>query len=210
MAKRNQIKQAADRALRADAKLTNSAAEHRDEPAIEALSWAGQIGDQPQMRTLCAILIAGGLIARNGRLLRAGLRMLAAHEVATLAKDMVKVRVNRTRPRSATSRRQTKPKPGRNTGKELSSFPSGHSAGAVSAARAFAREYPEYQAPALAAAAAVAAVQVPSEAHYASDVAAGAAIGAAAEAAVHSAWEAAAGQWRSRVAAGIADRDLPR
>ena len=192
MARRNRIEKAADRALRADATLTESAAEHRERPAVEALTWASEIGDQPQMRALCALVICGGLVAGNGRLLRAGLRMLAAHEVATLVKDAVKTRINRTRPRSARTWREGKPRPGSKTGKEESSFPSGHSSGAIAVARAFSREYPEYQAPALAASAAVAAVQVPSNAHYASDVAAGLGIGLAAEAAVHAVWSAAA------------------
>ena len=65
--------------------------------------------------------------------------------------------------------------------KEKQSFPSGHSAGSVAVACAFGAEYPEYRWPALAAAGAVALVQIPTCAHYPSDVAAGSAVGALSE-----------------------------
>jgi membrane-associated phospholipid phosphatase len=61
----------------------------------------------------------------------------------------------------------------------------------MAAARAFAREYPEYGAAALAAGAAVAASQIPRCAHYPTDVLAGAAVGLASEAAVNAVWDAA-------------------
>jgi membrane-associated phospholipid phosphatase len=66
-----------------------------------------------------------------------------------------------------------------------SSFPSGHTADAVAAARALVRVYPEAKLPAYAAAVAVAVIQIPRCAHYPSDVTAGAAVGIAAEALVH-------------------------
>ena len=83
-------------------------------------------------------------------------------------------------------------KPGRKRSKEETSFPSGHSAGAIAVARAFAREYPEYRAPALGAAGLIALAQIPRCAHYPSDVGAGLAVGVAAEAAVAALWPAAA------------------
>ena len=189
MARRTKIDKATETVVRKDAQLVDAASQHGDKPALRALAVVGEIGDQEEMRTLCALVIGGGLVAGNARVLRSGLRMLLAHEVATFVKDMVKVRVNRTRPRSARTQSQRKPRRGESKAKELSSFPSGHSAGAIAAARAFAREFPEFQVPAIAAAGAVAAVQLPSRAHYASDVAAGLAIGVAAEAAVNAAWE---------------------
>ena len=76
------------------------------------------------------------------------------------------------------------PTAGRNTSKEETSFPSGHSAGAAAVARAFARDYPEHAAPAYAAAGALALAQIPRCAHYPTDVGAGLALGLAAEAVV--------------------------
>ena len=115
--------------------------------------------------------------------------MIIAHEAATFVKDMLKTEVDRTRPRSAGSRYEKKPKKGKHTSKELTSFPSGHSAGAIAAARAFSREFPGYGAAAVGVAAAIALLQIPRCAHYPTDVAAGVAIGLAAEAASNAMWD---------------------
>jgi membrane-associated phospholipid phosphatase len=150
---------------------------------MEALGLFASLGDQPPLRTLCAATIAAGLAGGDRRLARAGLRMLVAHTLATLAKDFVKHRVDRTRPRSkGRPGKDHVPRPGRHTAKEETSFPSGHSAGAAAVARAFARDYPEHAAPAYAAAGALALAQIPRCAHYPTDVGAGIAIGLAAEA----------------------------
>ncbi len=152
---------------------------------MEALGRFASLGDQPPLRTLCAAVIAAGVAGGNRRLARAGVRMLVAHTLATLAKDYVKLRVDRTRPRSKSERgKDHVPKPGTNTAKEETSFPSGHSAGAAAVARAFARDYPEYAAAAYAAGGALALAQIPRCAHYPTDVGAGLAIGLAAEAVV--------------------------
>ena len=166
----------------AEAKAAKAVAPKR-KPQAKLVETVGQLGDQPELRTISAIVAAAGLITANRRLVRAGVRMLLAHEIATLAKDVIKRRIDRTRPHSARTDSERRVKPGRHTAKTKTSFPSGHSAGAVAVARAFAREYPQYQAPALAAAAVVAAMQVPRLNHYPSDVAAGVALGAASEAA---------------------------
>jgi len=152
---------------------------------MEALGRFASLGDQPPLRTLCAAVIAAGVAGGNSRLAGAGVRMLVAHTLATLAKDYVKERVDRTRPRSKGEKgKDHVPTAGRNTSKEETSFPSGHSAGAAAVARAFARDYPEYAAPAYAAAGALALAQIPRCAHYPTDVGAGLALGLAAEAMV--------------------------
>ena len=165
----------------AEAKVARAVAPRRKSQAklVEAV---GQLGDQPELRTISGLAVAAGLLTANRRLIRAGVRMLLAHEIATLAKDLIKRRIDRTRPHSAQTDRERTVKPGRHTAKPKTSFPSGHSAGAVGVARALAREYPRLQAPALAAAGIVAAAQVPRLNHYPSDVAAGVALGAASEA----------------------------
>ncbi len=160
----------------------------RDSKAVEALSWYSELGDQPQMLAVSGGLVAVGLLRGDRRMARAGARMMAAHLVATAAKNFVKRRIDRTRPRSATGENGHHMKPGRTDTKEETSFPSGHSAGAIAVARAFAREYPEYRGPALGAAGLIALAQIPRCAHYPTDVGAGIAIGLAAEAAIGQVW----------------------
>jgi membrane-associated phospholipid phosphatase len=167
--------------------------------AVRALGAFAGLGDQPPMRILCGSVIAVGLIGGDRRLARAGLRMLAAHTLATLAKDFVKNRIDRTRPRSKQKAgKDHRPRPGTKKAKEETSFPSGHSAGAVAVARAFARDYPEHGVPALAAGAALSLAQIPRCAHYPSDVGAGIAIGLVSEAAVDIAFRLAEGAQRER------------
>jgi len=150
---------------------------------VRLLDHVADLGDQPPMRILCGAVIAAGLAGGDRKLAGTGLKMLAAHTLATLAKDFVKRRIDRTRPRS----RGGKGKggaiaPGRSKAKEETSFPSGHSAGAAAVARAFARAYPDRAVPAYAAGGIIALAQIPRCAHYPSDVGAGLAIGVAAEA----------------------------
>jgi membrane-associated phospholipid phosphatase len=168
-----------------------------DSPPVRALDVVSKLGDQPQIRLMAAGLIVAGTFADNARLVRAGARMIIAHEAATLAKDLMKTLIDRTRPRSARGRDEKKPKSGDHTAKERTSFPSGHSAGAVAAARAFSREFPEHGPKAIGAAAFIAASQVPRSAHYPTDVAAGLAIGLAFEAVTNAAWHAAGMDQRS-------------
>lgn len=176
---------AAKALLAADVAAAEAALPYQGSPAMEALGRFASLGDQPPLRTLCAATIAAGLAGGNRRLARAGLRMLVAHTLATLAKDFIKKRVDRTRPRSKSGEgKDHVPRPGRHTAKEVTSFPSGHSAGAAAVARAFARDYPELGAPAYAAGGALALAQIPRCAHYPTDVGAGLAIGLVAEAVV--------------------------
>lgn len=157
---------------------------YRETRPVKALGWFGQVGDQLQLRVLAGGVLAFGLIRGNPRLARAGARMLVSHELATLAKKAIKNRVDRTRPRSVRRGKSVKPRPGSSKAHDLSSFPSGHSAGAMAVAFAFAAEYPEHRAAALVAGGAVSLAQVPTASHYTSDVAAGAAIGVATDGAV--------------------------
>ncbi len=171
--------------LAADEAAAEAALPYQGSPAMEALGRFASLGDQPPLRTLCAALIAAGVAGGDRRLARAGVRMLVAHTLATLAKDFVKERVDRTRPRSkGVKGKDHVPKPGRDDSKEETSFPSGHSAGAAAVAWAFARDYPEYAGAAYAAGSALALAQIPRCAHYPTDVGAGLAIGIAADALV--------------------------
>lgn len=170
--------------LRADQRLhelTETASEALPEGILHPFS---KLADQPQLRAIAGGIVVFGLVSGNERLTRAGARMVIAHEAATAAKDVVKNQVDRNRPRSAEAAHDKRLRKGRHTSKELSSFPSGHSAGAMAAARAFSREYPEFAAAALGAAILVAGTQIPRRAHYLTDVLAGMAIGLASEGAI--------------------------
>jgi membrane-associated phospholipid phosphatase len=179
------LKDAGDLLLRTDGKIQSRMKPLSETPAVKALGKISEIGDQPQLRALSALLVGAGVLTANRRLAMAGARMIVAHELATTLKNVIKRRVDRTRPRSAQSKSERTAKPGKNEAKEETSFPSGHSAGATAAALAFAGEFPEHRAAALAAAGAVSAAQVPRCAHYLTDVGAGLLIGAASGAATN-------------------------
>ena len=183
MAAKGSIGKAAAGLEQVDGALQEAFGPQRDSLPVKLLGLAGELGDQPQLRLLSGACIAAGLLTSDRRMVRAGTRMLLAHELATLAKNMVKDNVDRTRPRSATSQSQRRPKRGHHSDKDETSFPSGHTAGSLAVARAFAREYSEHGAEALGAAGLIAAAQVPQCAHYVTDVGAGALIGLVAEAA---------------------------
>jgi membrane-associated phospholipid phosphatase len=190
MAKRKQAVKPAEALMRADKAAHRAVKPHRETPAVEAISRFAKLGDEPPLLALSGAVLALGLVGGKRRLARAGVRMIAAHLLATAAKNFVKHRIDRSRPRSARGRNGHKPKLGRNDSKEQTSFPSGHSAGAMAVARAFTREFPEHRAPALAGAGLLASAQIPRCAHYPTDVAAGLARGAAAEAAIAALWPA--------------------
>ena len=122
--------------MKAEAGVTRAAAPRPGSAPETIVETIGKLGDQPELRTLSAMLIGSGLLGGNRRLLRAGVRMLLAHELATLGKDLIKQQIDRTRPHSAKSRREQSVKPGRHTAKTKTSFPSGHSAGSVEIGRA--------------------------------------------------------------------------
>ena len=115
---------------------------YTDSRPVQALDLLSKLGDQPELRLIAGGLLVAGTFVGRDRLVRAGARMIIAHEAATVAKALLKTEIDRTRPRSASNRKEKKPKKGSHTAKEKTSFPSGHSAGAIAAARAFSREFP--------------------------------------------------------------------
>jgi membrane-associated phospholipid phosphatase len=172
----------AEQLLEADAKAVEAAQPYQDNALLDRLA---DLGDQPAMRVVCVATLAAGMLARDPRFVRAGVRMLAAHTLATWTKDFVKHRVDRSRPASEGNPRQDhRPEPGRSRDKEETSFPSGHAAGASAVARAFAREVPEWAPAAYAVGGVLSLAQIPRCAHYPTDVGAGIAIGIASEAAL--------------------------
>lgn len=169
---------------RADLAVAGAAALDGRTTAARRIGAIAELGDQPPLRALCALAIAGGLARRDPKLVRTGLRMLAAHSVATGIKDFIKHRVDRTRPGDAMDNARYRLDQGGSHKARLSSMPSGHTAGIAAVAMAVARDYPSAAPVAGAAAASVILAQLPAKNHFLSDLAVGMIIGVAAEIAV--------------------------
>lgn len=182
---KREVKRGAKQLVDADIDMGHGvAAELRHHPAVKVAGALSEVADQPPMVAINLATIAAGLIARDDRLTRTGIRMLAAHGLATLAKAAIKHRVDRARPKLFASREAHRPTPGDRDEGPHNSFPSGHTAGAVAVARAVAREYPGAAVPVQAMAGGIALIQIPRGTHFPIDVAVGAVIGWAAEAIV--------------------------
>ncbi|NNM73391.1 phosphatase PAP2 family protein [Enterovirga aerilata] len=166
----------------ADIALSAEITAARHHPAVRALGTFGELGDQPPLFGLCAGIVAAGALRRDSRIAAAGAMMLLSFGAATAIKAVLKRSVSRTRPHVLLDEGRYEVRPLGPDAGPWHSFPSGHTAGSVAAARALARVVPEAALPAYAAAAVVAAAQLPTARHFASDVVAGAAIGVAAEA----------------------------
>lgn len=185
-------------AEKADIAIAEAAAPLGETAPIRALGWVSEVADQPPLISICAALCAGGLLLGDRRLARTGARMLAAELLATKLKGMVKHRIDRTRPFAVAAGKAYQAEAGNSHESALSSFPSGHTAGAVAVARAFVREHPAQTVAAYSAAAAIGAIQIPRSKHFVSDVGAGAVIGLVAEEAVHLTERLMRHIWRTR------------
>lgn len=184
-----EARKAVAKAGKADRALTHAAAAHRDQPLARAAGHAAEIADQPPLVALSTATLLIGLATRRPELIRGGLRMLAAHGLATGIKTLVKHRVDRTRPKKALADGHRFAR-GESRDHDLNSFPSGHLAGAVAVSRAAGHAIDGTGTPAALVTAAVAAAQAPAGNHYLSDMVAGAAIGWLSEAAVGAALDA--------------------
>jgi membrane-associated phospholipid phosphatase len=185
----------------ADIRVTEAVADVRDTPLVRAAGWLSEAADQPPLRIAMAGWLAVGLARRDAKLVRAAVRMAAAHTLATAIKSAIKARIDRTRPDHALETRYRMEK-GDTKRHELSSFPSGHTAGALAVTQALARDYPETKGAGLTLSTAVAAIQIPRCKHFVSDVAAGGAIGWAAEQVSTRALDWVEGQARARLSTG--------
>lgn len=163
-----------------DRSIAQTAAPARTSTPIRLLGWLSEVTDQPQLITLCTSVLAIGLLRKDRRLAVAGGNMLAAELLATAAKDMIKHRIDRTRPEAVQDGKGYEMRPGRSRQSDRSSFPSGHTAGAVAVAHAFADAYPAQRLAAYGVAGAIALIQIPRSKHYLSDLVAGGVIGMAA------------------------------
>lgn len=174
-------KKAAKALAKADRKTTHKAASHRDQPLVKATGFLAEIADQPQLIATSIGTVVIGLIGRRPDLIRGGARMLAAHLVATAAKSAIKHSVDRTRPAKAIRDGGGRFAPGDSHDHDQTSFPSGHTAGAVAVSRAAARDIDGIALPSALVTGAVAAAQPANGNHYISDLVAGAAVGWIAE-----------------------------
>lgn len=168
----------------ADIAVAEELGRHRHHPVVRVLGALSEVADQAPSCAICGTLLAAGLVAGRPKLAEAGARMLASVLVAAALKSVVKASVSRTRPHKLLDEGRYDARAGNSDDPDAHSFPSGHTAGAVAAARGWARAYPASSWPAYGAAAAIALVQVPRAKHYPADIAGGLVVGLAAEAIV--------------------------
>lgn len=174
----------------ADVDLAVDAGQLRHTTFMAVAGPLSEIADQPPAFTLATAAMIGGIVTGRPRLARTGARVLASLAVATWIKATIKSKVVRTRPYKLLDEGHYET--GLNGPDEgpYNSFPSGHTANAVAAARAIGRAAPGARAPLYLGAAALGAVQVPRGSHFAADVVAGAVVGLVSEALVDAAFEA--------------------
>ena len=172
----------------ADKDAARSAARHRHHPVVKSLGAASEIADQIPLSIVCAAMIGGGAIVDRPQITQAGLKMMTAHVLANSIKRIIKNNFKRTRPKVMIEEQTYECEAGESEGGHDTSFPSGHTAGALAVATVMARDLPQTAVPALAIAAMIAGIQVPRGKHYPIDVAAGAALGFAAAYVVHAFW----------------------
>lgn len=169
-----------ERLERIDIDAASAAARHRHHPAVRTLGQVSELADQVPLGIVCGLVIAKGILGGRPDIAHTGLRMMAAHVLANLAKRRVKNRLRRTRPEDLVTKGEYQFEPGESEGGRDTSFPSGHTAGAVAVACIVARDNPALSVPAHAVAALIAGVQIPRAKHYPIDVMAGMVIGLAA------------------------------
>src|SRR5215203_2867038 len=81
-----------------DLSVTQRTALDPDRRPGKLVSRFAEIGDQPPLAYLAIGVAAIGAVRRDERLVRTGLRMLAALSLATMAKTVGKGTIDRTRP----------------------------------------------------------------------------------------------------------------
>ena len=120
----------------ADVDLALNAGQLRHTTFMSVAGTVSEIADQPPAFTLATAAMIGGLVTGRPRLARTGARVLASLAVATWIKATIKSKVVRTRPHKLLDEGHYE------TGLDgpdegpYNSFPSGHTANAVAAARA--------------------------------------------------------------------------
>jgi membrane-associated phospholipid phosphatase len=166
---------------KADIALGKKIASKRHHPAVKAAASAGKLGDQGPLYALASGVLAVGVASRDRRVTDCGLAMIAAIALADVGKRIAKRVVRRTRPKVLLEEGRYDADAGGSDRKLEQSFPSGHTACTVAAARALSRHFPETMPAAAAATAIIGLSRVAEGKHWPLDVAAGAVIGLVAE-----------------------------
>lgn len=155
----------------ADVAIADAAVARREQPVVKAAGRLSGLADQLPLFAICGATLAVGLLVRDRRLARAGLRMLAAEAAATGIKTLMERGMERGRASQLVDRGQQGADP------DQGSTPSGPAAGATAVANAVAKEFPALGPVVYTIATVVGAAEVPRSRHYPSDVLMGAAIG---------------------------------
>jgi membrane-associated phospholipid phosphatase len=166
---------------KADIALGKKIASKRHHPAVKAAASAGKLGDQGPLYALASGVLAVGVASRDRRVTDCGLAMIAAIALADVGKRIAKRVVRRTRPKVLLEEGRYDADTGGSDRKLEQSFPSGHTACTVAAARALSRHFPDTMPAAAAATAIIGLSRVAEGKHWPLDVAAGAVIGLVAE-----------------------------
>jgi membrane-associated phospholipid phosphatase len=153
-------------------------------PVVRTLALLGEIGDQGPLYSIGALLSCVGMLRKDGRCFKAGIRVAASVALADVLKTVIKGQVRRTRPDPSLEDGHYEFETGGSQDKDEQSFPSGHSACSAAAAFTLSRSYPE-AAPYLAGGAIlISASRVLKGRHWPLDVVAGVTIGLLADRAV--------------------------
>ena len=168
--------------VRADLSLAAAATKAGRRPALKPVAQLAEIANRPPLLAVAVAIAGAGLLRRDRKMRRAGLRMLLAVGLATSAAKMGKKAISRSRPTQLVDEQRHAMYPGGPDAHEWNSFPSAHAAGGFAAARALGRDYPLFAPQAITTALAAGALKVLKGDHFPSDIIAGLAIGAAAEA----------------------------
>jgi membrane-associated phospholipid phosphatase len=170
---------------KADVAVAETLGRGRHSTAVKVVGTLSDIADQLPALAVCGATLGAGLLFRRKDIAEAGAHMFGSVVLATAIKATFKSLISRARPRILIDEGRYGVEllgPG---GGDWKSFPSGHTADAVAAARGLTRIFPELRGAAYTTAAAIALVQIPRAKHYPLDVAAGAVVGIIAELAVN-------------------------
>ncbi|MGF7154400.1 membrane-associated phospholipid phosphatase [Novosphingobium gossypii] len=160
-----------------DLLVSENAVPYFDTPAIKAANNLTKAADQPPLLAVSVVVVASGLILNRPQTTSLGIRMLTSTFLATKLKNAIKSQVNRTRPHAVASNVPYRFEAGNSDQKEMTSFPSGHTAAIVAASLPIVREYPQFRMVSFCLTGLVGGLRVARGKHYLSDVTVGAAIG---------------------------------
>lgn len=166
---------------RADLSIAAAATKAGRRPALKPVAQLAEIADRPPLLAIAAAVTVAGLVRRDRKMKRTGLRMLIAVGLATSIAKTGKKLVSRTRPDTLVDDHRHAMFRGGPNENAYNSFPSAHAAGGFAAARAASRDYPVFAPQALSSAVVAGGLKVLKGDHFPSDILAGLAIGAAAE-----------------------------